>query len=246
MSGDYIGGVLGVLRRIKATQHLSLQHTSLTYMVEWSGGGDPSAALAMASSIQEQLRGAQSVIEASSLTTEAKSGLLVTIAGLVNAFSLAGLNGQLAQFIPALDPAITNFAIISSLSSSTQPDSLSQTINNLIRDIDELADSAKACQMDQVLRDTIVRNLVILATMLRNVEAVGIDGAVTSYFDLLVRVRRSEKSASNESKKSMHGFWPAINSLGEKIGKISGLLEAGMKLISYAEKLPNLLENLQN
>ena len=246
MSADYIAGVLGVLRKIKATQHLGPQHSTLTYLTEWSGATEPYVALAMAMAIQEQLRGAQSIIEASSLSDEAKSGLLVTITGLTNAFSLAGLNGAQSQFLPSIDPAITNFAIIASVASKADTDSLKDTLSDLTKEIDELAERVKIAEIDPMLRETIVRHLFILTAMLRNVEAVGIDAAVSAYFELLVRVRRAEKFSSEDSKKAMSGVWPKINALGEKLGKISGLLETGMKLVSYAEKLPGLLQHFQN
>ncbi|MES2001866.1 MAG: hypothetical protein V4444_06105 [Pseudomonadota bacterium] len=236
-------GVLGVLRKLKRTEGLNLAHSTLQYLQNWSEDSSPSVVLRMSIAIIEQIEDARNILAASDLTDEAKEGLLATLDGLSAAFSLGGMNTQLQNYLPALDSAITNFAIVSSLAGSEFPEEANREIDALVVEIKALRDSAEVANLGRPLADTVTRLLNALLALLHNAAAVGVDAALAAYLDLVVQLRRTQppKKAGDDAKS---GIWATITSWSDRLVKISNLVDAGSKLAPILERAPEILKLL--
>jgi len=245
MSNRAVSAVLGVLRRLRSTQGLGQDHAVLQYLQQWAGDHSESVVLRLALGVIEEVEDAQIAIAASSLSEEAKEGLNGTLSGLRSAFALSGMNNSIKSFMPALGPAITNFAIIASMIDAETSPEVATEIENLSKEIDELLKAVRDSSLEPTLRDAAVRHLGILLALLRNADAVGVEPALAAYFELLWQMRKLKESAEKQTGDGV-GVWERISSWGERLGKIADLVDAGSKLVPYIEKVPDLLKYLPN
>jgi hypothetical protein len=244
MSNRAVSAVLGVLRRLQNTQGLGPGNAVLGFLQQWSGDQSESVILRLTLGIIEEVEDAQIAISNSSLSEEAKEGLNVTLAGLRAAFGVAGLNNALQSYVPALGPAITNFAIIASMIDAEMPGQVQSEIEALSHEIEELLKSVRDSDIDPTLRQAAVRHLGILLALLRNADAVGVEPALAAYFELLWQMRKLKEADSGKASEEPVNFWTRISSWGERLGKIADLVDAGSKLVPYIDKVPDLLKFL--
>jgi hypothetical protein len=244
MSSVAVAGVLNVLRQLKTTEGLTLGHSGLIYLQNWAGDHSPSVVLRLSLGIIEQIEDARTAIWASNLSQEAKDGLLATLAGLSNAFGLVGMHNTLQSQIPALDPAITNFAIIASMvDAEITPDAKSE-IDALVCDVDELCACIRASELDPVLRDAALRHLGALSALLRNAQAVGVGPAFTAYCELLWHLKGAQRTEESDEKREAAGFWATIAAWSDRLSNIANMCEAGAKVVPFIQKVPDLLKYL--
>ena len=237
-----ITGVLGLLRRLKRTEGLGSSHSMMQYLQVWSNNASPSVTLRLCVSIQEEIEDAISSVQVGSLTEEAKEGLLSTLSSLQIAFSIESLGNALANYVPAIDSAITNFAIVSSLVGAEFSDEVMKGVKDLIVELENLRDSAEINDIDDVLRRTVLRQVNAIIALLHNASAVGIDAAISAYFDLVLQMRRSE--SSEESSEARATIWAKIASWRDRLIKLADLVDAGAKVIPVLEKAPEFLKLL--
>ena len=239
MSGAAVSAVLGLLRRLKRTDGLSLQHSSLSFLQVWAADHSPTTVLRMSIGISEQIEDARNAINASQLSDEAKEGLLATLGGLGSAFSLGGMHTSIQSYIPALDSAITNFAIVASMVDADLPASARAEIEELAVEIEGLRATIDDYGLEMPLREAVVRQLNALIALLRNADAVGVEPALAAYFELMWQLRKT-KSADDEGKKS--GLWSTVSAWSDRFTKVADLVDAGSKLLPVVEKAPDLLK----
>ena len=237
-----ITGVLGLLRRLKKTEGLGLSHASLQFLQQWAGDHSPSVTLRLCVSIVEEIEDATNVVASSSLTEEAKEGLLATLSGLRAAFDLGGINTAINSYVPAIDSAITNFAIVSSLVGADFPEEAKLEIDNLVQEMTSLRDSPELAELDPALRQTVVRQLNAIIALLHNAAAVGVEAAISAYLDLLVKMRRAKPDEADP--KAKESVWATVANWGGRLIKVSDLVDAGSKLLPLIEKAPDLLKLL--
>lgn len=242
MARDSVASVLGILRSLRETQGLSIGHTSLDFLRVWGSDRTTSVSLRLALGILQQVEDARNSIGTSALSDEAKRGLLHTLESLSTAFSPGGWAAPIQNYLTAIDASITNFAIIASMVDAELPQSAIEEINALIIEIDEVCESFRQASIEPTIRDAAVRQLLALSAMLRNAQAVGLEPALTAYFDLMWQVRKGQGRASEETVGKVKGLWSKISTWGERLSKLSDVVESGSKLIPYAEKVPDLLK----
>lgn len=245
MSDNYVGNILAILRLIRKTFEPNQGHAGLTYIQTWAGTDITAPqSLRIAAYVLDQASGAESLIAGSTLDDEAKAGLIQTTTALTSAFSLAGLQNQMAAFFPAFDSAISNFAILASATGglSAAPDHTE--VDALLRDVDEMINSVRSSAMDPIVRDTAIRHLVVLRTLLANVDALGVDSAMAAYLELLIRLRRAEGAASQSTKAEVKGIWPQIEKWAARLNLIDKAINDGSGFLSHFESVPSLLEHL--
>ena len=237
MAADSLTNVLAILRQFKTTADLNLEYPTLEFMKRWAGTDDNLTIGRFLVSVQENVQNAQMIVARSRLTDEAKTGLLSTISSLTEAFSVGGLQNPVKAYIPSLDSAITNFAIVTS---SLDIDVSTDALNDILKfteELDEFLDSIHEFDLSDSLRETASRHILVLAAMLRNVQAVGFDAALASYYEMLLALRK-ERPAEPDNESKATGFWDQLKLWGGRLETISKVMETAGAAIPYIEKIP--------
>lgn len=194
--------------------------------------------------VLDQSSGAESLINGSALDDEAKIGLCQTTSAIRVAFSLQGLNQPISAFLPTLDSAISNFAILVSATGGMFKSKDRSELDALTADVDQMIGTFQSSTIDPIIRDTAIRHLVIFRTLLGNVDSLGVDSAMAAYFELVVRLRRAETAASQTGKEEVKGIWSKIENWLGRLNSINKGLNDGAGLLSHFESVPSLLEYL--
>jgi hypothetical protein len=240
MATDSLAYVLGLLRRIKSTPNVNMQNATLGYVHEWAGSHSSLHVAKLVIAIQENLESAQVVIEGSGLSDEAKSGLFGTISALKSAFAFENLNSAPVNYLPAIDPAITNFAIVTSSVGAVIPDEALDALGLLVSDLHEFLGRIDSFELPLNVKLTVKRHVSLLIAMLNNAQAVGIEPAISAYYDLVLALRK-EKSPDAEDKQSSGGsFWSQIKEWSGRIESLANLVEQGSKALPYLDALPKI------
>lgn len=239
--------VLATLRLLKSTPERSISsgHSAMHFMEVWSGGGlvGPDACR-LAAILMENFVEAKTAVNASQLNDEAKSGLVQTIDGLINAFSLPGMNQQILQYIPQLDASITNFALLLSMSSDEGKSQAAKKLaQELAAEIRGFAEDVALSELPSQIRDLLIRHLRIAAIMLENLEVFGIESASASYAEMIIRLK-SEVRKSQSHEPVEPAMWEKVKGLMEKFNLIADTLDKGVILLSYAEKAGSFIKLL--
>ena len=245
MSKESIVAVLGLLRRFKTTESLSTGNAPLHFLQAWAGDHSSFVVLRLALASMEHVENARLAITQSELSQEAKDGLIATLTGLSQTFSFENFGSAVQNFLPALDSSITNFAIIASMADAQFSEAARAEVSTLVGEIDGLAAEIRASNLDVRLRDIIVRHLGILAAMLRNADAVGVEPALSAYFDLMWHLRGAANEDKASADQSASGFWEKMKSWGDRLTTLANMADSGTKLLPYAEKVPDLLRLFQ-
>lgn len=238
MNDQSLGNVLAILRWIskvnKGTQVASLLNT-------WVGGElSETQVLKVAGYIQEQIAEAQAFFDASNLSAEAKAGLSSSLARLRATFSLSGLRGDLSA-AGDVSSAISNFVILmDSLGLSQRTDPPAEAAE-LVSEIAELMTAFKDVAIDPIVRDTAQRHLQILSTLLQHIPVFGLEAALATYFELMLKVRRTENGASEATKAKVSPLWDVMEKWSARLGTIDKLWNAGARAVAHADKARGLL-----
>jgi hypothetical protein len=231
--------VLAILRMMK--EHKKNQSPADLIAV-WAGKTvDDAARLRVACYIVEQVSIAQTVIANSQLTEEAKAGVTGTLRGLKACFSVSGLTTQYGSHLPEIEGAIANFVILLSAAGIIEAPAVPPEADEIIAEIEAVMAAFEDPQIDPAVRDVAKRHLLILATLLRHIPVFGIEAAMGSYFDLMMKIRRADIETSEESQKKTSSLWDKMGTWSGRFDTIDKLWNHGARLIGQAEKLPNLL-----
>jgi hypothetical protein len=99
VSNESIVAVLGLRRRFKTTENFGTGHAPLSFLQAWAGDHSPFVVLRLALAALEHVENARLAIVQSSLSQEAKDGLLATLNGLSQTFSFENF-GTAVQISP--------------------------------------------------------------------------------------------------------------------------------------------------
>ena len=239
---EALGAVLELLRKIKNTPNLAWnQQAGLTYLQHWSLDSQQSsehqhsACLRMSLGIVEQAQDARVVIANTNLSDEAKTGIFATLDGVIQAFSIPGLQNAVSAYIPLLDPAITILSVVASAASCEIPQDVIQTTNELIKEIEELQKLANVSDLGDELRSTIDRHLSVLSILLKSAQAVGYEAALSAYVELMVALARGKVRGSDQDKEKAAGFWEKARTWGDRFQTLTTWLENGTKLVGQVK-----------
>lgn len=240
MSASPLLFVLELLRRIKAQPEFAEGHSALHLVSIWVGDGGVEAQLKLIIAVQMNLAEAESQIIRSDFDDEAKDGLLSTINGLIQGFSIAQLNTQLKGFLPAIESAITNFAILKNQVGVQIPQEFFEKKKSLLEELQQFIIDAEGFDLDDRLKDVVKREIRMLIALLHNAEAVGVEAALASYAQLLIKIRNRIDPKNENQKNESIKLWDKIMSWSERLDALMKLYDAGQRMLPYIDKIPQI------
>ena len=239
MATDSLAYVLGTLRRLKATPNVGSGNPTIAFVREWVGSDSPLETGRLILAIQEKISDATSIITESKLSDEAKAGLLQTLGTLKVQFSFEALQNSVNTYFPVIDPAITNFAIISSSIGVGLPEEASKEINDFVSELRGMVGRISEFNLDENLASIVKRHIQLLIAMLINADAVGLNSAMSAYYDMILALR-GEKNANLADDKEADGFWSIVKKWHARLELVFGLVDKGQQALPYINELPRL------
>jgi hypothetical protein len=232
-----LSNVLAVLRFVKSKNPNTSGVDLLSALAVETTRMQPSqaAVMKMAAQIIDQAEDARVVITNSSLDEEAKHGVQVALDRVANAFSLQKITGAPYQTIGDVAGAISNLVILLSASGFQTATVTPPEASDLAKEVEELMNSFGDAALDPLVRATAQQHLQILATMLRHLPIFGMEAAMATYFELMLKVKRADANTSDEQKEAAKPFMEKIGALGDGISKTEKAWTAGARLIGHAK-----------
>lgn len=242
MDHQSLKNVLGILRLMKQNTGNSAGQDMIR---QWIGGPTASqtSILRVAAYVQEQVADATVVIESSQLPAEARDGIMITLQGLSNAFSLKGLGSSPVSTVPNITGAISSFVILLSVAGIAETPKPSEA-NDLIGEIEEMLKDFENHELDPVVRETAKRHLKILSTLLQHIPIFGVEAALATYFELMMKIRRADVGTTESSKTKLDPLFAKMERWAERLGVIDKVWNSGARLLNHAEKAQALLTYL--
>jgi len=230
VSANKLGNFLGLLRLIKQT---GPDQSPRNLVQLWTGGNAPPSSLVLkiAAYVAELAEEAEAYIGATQLSDEAKSGLLQTTWSVKQAFDLVHIQQSVQQSLPALDAAISQFAILISaagLDAVPPPDA---EVLGLVEDIDRMISSLEDADIDPLVASAARKHLNVLKTLLQNVDAFGVEAALAAYSELVIRLRSADLAASAASSQTLSKIWPEIERWAGRLAIIDQAYTQGGRLL---------------
>lgn len=239
MDAQSLTNILGLLRKLRENP----DESSLTALKRWAGdGASEENLLRVASYLIEQIKIARQIINESQLSGEAKAGVNGTLKGLIDAFSLPNLGRPINLSLRDIPGSISNFAILLSASGlSDQPD-IPKDMRELANEVREAIAQFNDPQIDPAVKDVAQRHLQILATMLDHIPIFGLEAAMTAYFELMMKIRRTDSGAGEPSHKKTQGLWEKMKGWGSRMDDADKIINSAVKIGEKAEKAIGLLD----
>jgi hypothetical protein len=239
MDAQSLRNVLGILRLVKDQKNTS----TLEIIKQWAGkGASEDILLKVAGYAIEQVRLAQQVIGSSQLTEEAKAGVNGTLVGMTNAFTLGNLPSPFNQHVQNVPASISNFVILLSASGLSETEEVPADITELINEIAETITLFDDPAIDPAVRDVAKRHLQILSTLLQHIPIFGLEAALTSYFELMMKVRRTDSGSNAASHTKTEPIWSKMKTWGSRLDAADKIINSAVKLGEKAEKAIGLLD----
>lgn len=216
----------------------------LEAITKWTGVQKPptSMVVKLAAYVIEQVEATEAYVKATQLSDEAKQGLLQTTEAIRRAFELQHLGTHgLNSFLPALDAAVSQYAILISAAGLDRTPTPTAEVSELVADLDRFTTSLAQAELDPLVRETAEKHVAVLKALLQNVGAVGIEAALAAYSELVFRLRSADLSASEKSKQSMAKIWPEIERWAGRLAIIDHAYTQGGHLLEHLGGAAKLL-----
>jgi len=123
----------------------------------------------------------------------------------------------------------------------SQSDAPSEAVD-FAREVDEFVVRFEDDALDPVVRDIAKKHMVILATLIRHVPIFGLEAALSTYFDLVLKLRRADSQSSEQSKGALDRLIGTVTTWGERIQSLDKMMNAGANLIDRAKPAGHLLQ----
>ena len=242
MSDNFISNVLNILRLVKASAAELHGHPASGFITKWAGAAltEP-ATLRICAYVQDQCDGALELINQSSHTEEEKAGLCQTVQALRNGFSIQHIQSPLMNQLPQLDASISFFSILQSSINLSSMSSDIDELHILIEEVESLINLFDDPDIDPIVKTTAKKHLHVLLTLLRNVDAFGVDAAMAAYAELVIRLRRVDSSASETARAKVAKIWPIIEKWVGRLAIIDKATNSGQALLEHAHGLSQLI-----
>lgn len=216
----------------------------IDHLRKWIGDGATEPQLArLAAYGLDAAAGAEEAIRGSQLSEESQKGLLEITGSLRAALTISNLTSAISNFFPRLDSAITTFSILADavgIPSASQPAEAKQ----LIDDIERLRANISGSALDPAVKETALQHLGALDSLLRNLDAFGVDAAMAAYTELVLRLSRTSSRASETSVAELAKYWPEIERWAGRLAIIDQAINHGTGLIGHAGKIISMLPKL--
>lgn len=240
MDGQSLSNILALLRVIRNTSPSS----SVSQFIAGLAKQDvsPQSTLNIAAYLIEQIQQAQLVINSSKLSDEAKGGVLSVLQMMTDVFSLGNMAGQMVGLVQAAPAAIANFVILLGAYNIPENNEIPDEAVDLIKEIEDILPLFNESNIDPSVRDVAQRHLRILASLLKNINLIGLEPALAEYFIVVTKIRRTDIGASEESHKAVKPIWDRIKTWGDRLGALDKIWNAGAKLLEQTDKAKGLLD----
>lgn len=234
MSVNYLTNVLNILRLLANTTPTNT-NAIIGHLMTWAATTDQDSGqiLKLIAYVQEQCEGALALINSLEISEEDKAGPIQTITHLRTAFNFGMMGSAISQSIPHLAASLSGFRMFVLALESDVLISDNPEIKSIIAEIVDLQAKLGSSDVDRFVRETAQRHLHILHSLLVNVDAFGIDSAMAAYFEMVVRIQKAEKIASDTSRNTMKGFWPFMKKWGDRLKSVDDAASVGVKLVGY-------------
>ena len=237
MSGAPLRFVLGLLRRLKSGSECGMGHSALNHVEHWARGGGQEAQFKLLIAIQSNLQEARETVERSGLLDEAKAGLFATIDTLVAAFSVGGMTNAVSNYVRDIDQSLTIFAFVTSAMQFDVPEEFVHERDALIDDLKLFIGELSNLDLDDRLRDAARRQISLIIALLKNAEAVGVEAALASYYEMVIKLRNRFAQENDEGEDSSK-FWSTVRSWSERFDSLSKLYDVAQRLLPHLDKIP--------
>ncbi len=198
----------------------------------------------VAAYLLDQFSEARQVIDSSQLVEEAKVGVRSALTALNNAFQIGALRNSLGPLANSAPGYISNFVILLSAAGLPVNETVPAEAKDLAAEIDEVAARFSDKAIDPVVREIAAKHLATLATLLRHIPVFGVEAALQSYFELLMKLRRADSKSTPESKSRLDSLMASVKSWGDKLQTLDGMINTGANLLDRAGKAAPLLQYL--
>lgn len=202
----------------------------------------PRSLLRILAYIHDQLDAATAIVAASPLVDEAKAGVFQGINMLRTMFDLGNLRTDLSAYSGQTPGYISNLVILLSSGGFSTETSTPQEADDLAREIDEFTVKFDDPQMDPVVAEIAKKHLIVLSTLLRHVNVFGLEPALSSYFELVMKLRRADSKSSEGSKSALDKLMVTVRTWGDRLSTIDGAITTGGNLLDRAKSAGSLLE----
>lgn|GEM_PF-2193612 len=240
MDDQSLRNILSILRYIQSMQR---EQSASQFLVKISEGKQSSGSMArMCANLQDQFDQARAVIVNSQLVDEAKAGIISAIDALSYTFSVGSIQTTWSNLYDSIPGYISNLVILLSAAGlPSQSDAPSEAVD-FAREVDEFVVRFEDDALDPVVRDIAKKHMVILATLIRHVPIFGLEAALSTYFDLVLKLRRADSQSSEQSKGALDRLIGTVTTWGERIQSLDKMMNAGANLIDRAKPAGHLLQ----
>jgi hypothetical protein len=234
MDHQSLSNVLGILRLIKAGNS---HESTLELLQKWTGKRSNEALiLKSASFVMEQIDNATVVINESNLVVEAKEGVLQTLQALKTTFSLSGIHSSPTQYLGSVSGAISNFVILLSASKIETDIKVPDEAVALAEEVEALITQFDDEDIDPVVRSIARRHLGALSTLLRHLPIFGLEAAMATYFEMIIRLRRAQTDTTQKSQKKMTALFQRMEEWKGRFETIDKIWNMGARWLGKAEE----------
>lgn len=179
-------------------------------------------------------------IRTTDLSDDMKAGLVATTTALIAGMSPENLNNQLGGYIQGLDTSIGAFAMIVHATAGSDVEVGGSEIDDLISELAQVREQFDASDLAPSVKTTAKIHISILETMLRNISVVGIDAALSAYYDLVIHLRRESKNSPDPTGLFAR-IWGEVEKWAGRLEIIESLFTHGQNLIETGEKIVHAL-----
>lgn len=244
MNYESIGNVIDLLRWLQL-QDLERPTCELIAELVFGDGdrwGDSGAILKVAARFVDELETAAVIVQNSEyLTEEQKIGIYKSIMYLTEVFRARGLytsHPSHQSHVPITISALTAFRI-------SRPDEAIKHARDLAQDVDDLIQKIDGLGLHATVAARARQHLAVLSTMLRHIGVFGIESAMATYDELIIRLGRTEGANQKPRPSSaLTKLFAVVQTWSTRIAAIEKLWSAGSKMIDHVGGAQNLLSQL--
>ena len=231
--------VLAILRVFKLSQQ---NGTTYDAIEKWFGAPiSEIKMLKIACYIMEQASLARTVIANSQLPDEAKEGVIATISSVESAFTITQLRGQWSNHVRDVTAAISNLVILLGALGIALETTVPDEASDLVSEIEELISQFDDPEIDPAVRELAKRHLEVLATLLRHIPIFGLEPALTTYFELMMKIRRTDAKSTDAAHAKAKPLFERMKGWNKVLQGIDKAVNAGTRLLENVDKAQDLL-----
>ena len=240
MDDQSLRNVLALLRKVQGSDPTT---TALAFINSLAGKRVNDAALARISAyIIDQADQGLEVIDNSQLIEEAKTGVRNALKSVSKTFAIGNLHGNIKTLHSQAAGYVSNLVILLSASGISLETDIPDDARDLASEIDQFANAFDDDLLDPVVREIAKKHMAVLATLIRHIPIFGLEPALQSYFELMLKLRRADGKSSNDAKGRLDGAMDTFKKWGERLKSLDDVINTGSNLLTRGQSLTPLLQ----